>query len=462
ILSRLPVLELAAGSLHGEQAVANLLKIRQLAAELADRPDLTLAGFVDRLVARVSEQRDEAESSLVEETLDAVRVLTIHKAKGLEFPVVVLPGLHQESGGGGAWSVGQDWSTGVTGVRIGEWCNVGALVVGDKMRVREEAERKRLFYVGWTRARDRLILSGGVTARSSRDSFLALLRAVAGDGVGAADSPALRIGEAELTQRVSRMAESRPRGMERRPKTLAPAREVPGLVARWEERDRRWAQALATRSVLSPTRLMAEAGRVPPGTTRPTHDGQAARRLGTLVHRALEGWDFRRDPGELAAYAKMIGRLVLAEADGLESGDGDRLLEELESLLITFRETAPYAELQRADILGREVPFAFPWILPDTRSSALSLPAAGLRQAAQQSSTAVMEGVLDVLYRLDGRLWVADFKTDRVEAGGLQDLLARYRVQVGIYREAVARALGCGDVGFKFIFVRTGEAQVLD
>ncbi|HEX6825297.1 MAG TPA: UvrD-helicase domain-containing protein, partial [Nitrospiraceae bacterium] len=94
---RLPVLELAAASLHGEQAVANLRKVREMAEVLADRPHLTLTGFVDLMMTRVLEQPDEAESALTEQSLDAVRVLTIHKAKGLEFPVVILPGLHQGS-----------------------------------------------------------------------------------------------------------------------------------------------------------------------------------------------------------------------------------------------------------------------------------------------------------------------------------------------------------------------------
>lgn len=95
IFDRLPILEIAAASLHGEQAVANLMKVKHTAASLADRPHMTLSGFVDLMIARLEEQPDESESLLAEESLEAVHVLTIHKAKGLEFPIVVLPGLHQ-------------------------------------------------------------------------------------------------------------------------------------------------------------------------------------------------------------------------------------------------------------------------------------------------------------------------------------------------------------------------------
>ncbi|NJN71287.1 MAG: UvrD-helicase domain-containing protein [Nitrospira sp.] len=87
IFDRLPILEIAAASLHGEQAVANLMKVKQTTASLADRPHMTLSGFVDLMLARLEEQPDESESLLAEESLEAVHVLTIHKAKGLEFPI---------------------------------------------------------------------------------------------------------------------------------------------------------------------------------------------------------------------------------------------------------------------------------------------------------------------------------------------------------------------------------------
>jgi len=134
IFSRLPILEIAAASLHGEQAVANLMKVKQTAAALSDRPHLTLSGFVDLMVARLDEQPDEAESPLSEESSNAIQVLTIHKAKGLEFPIVVLPGLHQGSGRERELPVVTfDWSSGTYGLSLSGAHNFGAVLVHEKV-----------------------------------------------------------------------------------------------------------------------------------------------------------------------------------------------------------------------------------------------------------------------------------------------------------------------------------------
>src|SRR5258708_18748916 len=101
----------------------------------------------------------------MDESANVVRLMTIHQAKGLEFPVVIIPDLHRDP----ARRENQfilDRHKGMT-VRIpdGRGQTVrGALFneLRQRNRWREEFEGMRLLYVAATRAEDRLIFSGAV------------------------------------------------------------------------------------------------------------------------------------------------------------------------------------------------------------------------------------------------------------------------------------------------------------
>ena len=76
----------------GEQALANVLHVAELARQYELDGGISFRGFVDELRAE-AETAQAAEAPILEEDSDGVRMMTVHKAKGLEFPIVILADL---------------------------------------------------------------------------------------------------------------------------------------------------------------------------------------------------------------------------------------------------------------------------------------------------------------------------------------------------------------------------------
>ena len=133
------------------QARENLKKMRSLVRRVQNRGFATLsriADHVDRLSGDVS--------NAVVDAFDAVNLMTVHAAKGLEFPVVFLVELARGTGGASpAIRVVGDRGDGVPAVSIAPFRSVA----DDDQRARDREETKRLLYVATTRARDRLYLA---------------------------------------------------------------------------------------------------------------------------------------------------------------------------------------------------------------------------------------------------------------------------------------------------------------
>ncbi|MCP9470249.1 MAG: UvrD-helicase domain-containing protein [Nitrospira sp.] len=439
IFDRLPILEVAAASLHGEQAVANLLKVRQMAASFADRPHMTFSRFVDLMSTRLEEQPDESESPLTEESLDAVHVLTIHKAKGLEFPIVVLPGLHQGSGRGrDVQQVSYDWSSGIYGLALGRHRSLGSLLVASKQRLREEAERRRLLYVGMTRAKDLLVLTGGVTARSAGETVFDLLQSGATGTIGDRSTADLQVGAAVIPHVAVAAPERKRPSRQREQEAESILIDAQAVATRWRERAVRWEQVRKTPCFFTPTSMGASVEeRGAPSVSLSASRGEEAaigRMVGVVVHRLLERWDFSRDPAELSARLDPVLESALGTGEQVHA---EAVAESARELLVFFSRSDLYRRLATAEILGREVPLLMPW-----------------------GEGQVMEGVIDVIYRLDGTVWVADYKTDAIEVEQAAARAERYRMQAQVYKEAVRRSLNV-EPRFHCLFLRCGVAVEL-
>jgi ATP-dependent helicase/nuclease subunit A len=429
VFDRLPILELAAESLHAEQAVANLRKTKQTASALMDRPHLTLSGFVDLMVATLDEQPDEAESPLVEESLEAIQVLTIHKAKGLEFPIVVLPGLHQGSGRERSIPmVSYDWSSGRYGLSLGDRHTYGSVFIHEKMKMREEAERRRVLYVGMTRAKELLLLSGGITARSSGETALDLLRDIGEGEVGIPSTKAITIGTSAIPHLVVEAPERK--SLRRSVVTMSANStiESASVAELWQGRTSAWLRACATPRLMTPTGLNRQDE---PVLIRPVlsgRDPEVSRLVGVLAHRLLERWNFSNDP---ARFADHIEAVVKTSFAGNQQDLAAAVTESLRELFTLFGQSGIYARIRKATILGREIPFMMPW-----------------------GKSQVMQGVIDVMYRLDETIWIADYKTDAVRPDQAPTRAERYRTQSEVYKAVAKRSLGIEAVHFHCLFLR--------
>jgi ATP-dependent helicase/nuclease subunit A len=445
LLAQLPIVELAAASGHGEQAVMNVWKLRDLMAAQGAMPHLSFSGWVDRLVDCLMTHPPEPEAALAEETLDAVRVLSIHKAKGLEFPVVMLPGLHQKSAGmdRGA-EVTVDWMSGVYGCTFPPTWNAGQVLLWEKERVREKAEQRRVLYVGMTRARDRLILSGGLLMKPNGESFLGFLQHVADGEVGNPAHATVEVGGAAMRQTVVTSRSLPSQKMEKssiRPKLFEFKGEGNFSMEKDRERESAWQRVSPEVAFLAPSSLRSSQVTRPQKIRRGSSK-VGSQRLGTLVHRLLEQWDFQlnsenfRDPLRVFCRQALLG--------DLDDDEKNAIILDIERLMETFLPSPSYRELQQATVIGREVPFAMPWFNAEENGSG--------------SHPCVMEGVMDLVYEVAGHVWVGDYKTDTVTDSNMVEYAEVYRQQAQVYAIAASRSLGVEVKGCQLFFLRIGDS----
>jgi ATP-dependent exoDNAse (exonuclease V) beta subunit len=159
----------------GSRRFANLRKLGRLAREYESIRGADIAGFVKFVREQDALGAKELEAVAEEEGGGAVRLLTIHAAKGLEFKVVIVADAGRDVGGPKGPDEIVALSDGRFGFRMvhptrGDRQPVfGFEEVRDAERDQERAERLRLYYVAMTRAIDRLVVSGAIDPSRTAD-----------------------------------------------------------------------------------------------------------------------------------------------------------------------------------------------------------------------------------------------------------------------------------------------------
>ncbi len=178
---------------QGRQRLANIQKFVRLAQQLSDDLELNIRGLTRYAKALLEGEVRIGEPPLAGATADAVQVMTIHAAKGLEFPVVIVPMLGEVEAPRGSGEILVATPEKGIGVRLYDEAGSSLKREDERMKrfaavdevrqIRERAESERLLFVAWTRAKDKLILLGteseGQKKQSQKGGWVNWLQLVA-------------------------------------------------------------------------------------------------------------------------------------------------------------------------------------------------------------------------------------------------------------------------------------------
>ena len=165
--------------IYGQQRLANYQKLLELARNFdGDENTQILPDFIEFLDILITEEPQEGQAP-IKESSGAVQIMTIHAAKGKEFPVVILTRLDRAGQTDTEPFIDETLGIGFSPLKPddGYRKTEPSIITHMKNRSREKevAEKKRLFYVGTTRAEDRLILSGTLPGNGKPQQMLGWL-----------------------------------------------------------------------------------------------------------------------------------------------------------------------------------------------------------------------------------------------------------------------------------------------
>jgi ATP-dependent exoDNAse (exonuclease V) beta subunit len=403
-----------------------------------------LRSYLAWATAQAAEGSRVAESVLPESDVDSVRIMTIHAAKGLEFPMVVLSGMTAQplrrSG------VRLLWSRDGYAVSLSKDLQTGDFQ--DQLPLDEQMssyERLRLMYVAATRARDHLVVS--LHRSSTKDTNARLLADVDAAQAGAVPLPSGAAGSA--------------------PAQPASVVFAPPDFDTWLAAVRASAEASRRHPALSASGLEGtdpDAEGPLPDVEVPLPDIAVAADVAISVTRtddnvasavAKGGRDVELPAWSKGRYGSAIGRAVhgVLQIVDLASGKGLPAAVAAQCVAEGVVEFAPLVTMLVRSALGSDV-----------------VKRAAAREHWRESYVGmvqpngnVLEGFVDLIYREDdGSLVIVDYKTDDAPDAALPSRVGYYAPQLNAYRSIVETAIEEPTASPILVFARQGSARSLE
>ena len=481
----------------GRQRIANLRMLETQAAGFEQTAYTGLFQFIRYIDQMHRYEVDYGEANILDEHADVVRIMSIHKSKGLEFPICFVAGLaggfsfkHHDASG--SLICDTDWGIGIDYVDAGQRLKAPTLrkeMIADKIRRDSLGEELRVLYVAMTRAKEKLILTayskdmGENVKKCARrlagleDSFhlpdslisdagcyldliLEALLAIDGpetdlledgsslvtiDRIGTSRMRLAKLGEQMLLGELERNladAAGKPAEEKERERILDrilseyPHKELEGLYAKVSVSELKMAAIHGIHA--GSGEEMAGEGEVslfpdPPRTCLPSF---AARKTEAVSSGTGYGTAVHRLM-ELLDYRRFSDPDAADEEEILkwreETAESGKISPEDASLV----SSGLVLDFLRSDLGRRMGKAERAGLLRREQPFVLGLPASSMDKAYPDSETVMIQGIIDAFFEEEGRIILVDYKTDRVETG--EELAQRYKTQMDYYAAAIER-----------------------
>jgi ATP-dependent exoDNAse (exonuclease V) beta subunit len=434
----------------GKRRYANLRKLMRLARSYESLRGPDVEGFVKFIRDQEAVGASQLEAVSEEEGADAVRLLTIHAAKGLEFKVVIVADAGRDTGGPPSADEIIVRPDGRFGFRVVDPKSGKKRPVLDYDAVREaeredeRAERLRLYYVAMTRAIDRLIVSGAIDPEKTRDLDTPIGWVLSRLEVG--DEPAdgeIERGDARFVMRVH--------GYEPDP-PAEPVESGEGQLALFGE---------------LPSTPAPRGYRLPELQPPPPAPLHKVKRLSYSALALFERCSYRYYAERVAGLREERGSLPGGEGGlrATEIGDAAHRLLELVDLsapalpdVSVVRDWYPEVSAEEVErIEGFVEAYCTSGLAARIAKLAGAVPE---RPFAFEHDGVLLHGRLDVLWRDGARALVVDYKTNSLAEGTPEEIVEHdYRLQRLVYALACFRA-GADEVEVVYHFLERSDAVV--
>ncbi len=484
----------------GVQRRANLMMLIDKARSYARTGYRGLTGFLDYIELMDQNNVDYGEAGLFDEQADVVRMTTIHKSKGLEYPIVFLVGMgrgfnqrdlnskvlvHPEVGLGlFAWDVNSREKAG-TPVRE---------LVRSKLVLDDAGEEMRVLYVACTRAREKLIMTGALRDVCTKEDLCAryhtqeyegllplhtrlqancyydwIIPALSGpDGAGSKEPAVLSMAD----QMALDALKAKDDAMQDRPEQADPQpdRDLTAVIDRHMAYCYPYEEAARVPQKVTVSELkrrqaeqfLKEIGeelydepdmdrglqsvriRTPKPRLMQGDESMTPAERGTIHHRLLqllnlsENWDQEKLKKTVDQYCQQ-GYFDQNEAGVIRT---DQILRFLDSDLCRRMSTA-----DQAGLLKREQPFV------------IGVDASQIDSSWPEGETVLVQGMVDAFFEEKGGLIVVDYKTDKVR--NTDELTARYKEQMKWYARALEQLTGKKVTECYLVSLELGQAVTL-